>query len=161
MLVPLSVLATFAGCGYSPGYRSPPGVRSIAVPIFDNQTFPLRREVEYQLTDALRKEMQAATGLRLVASDAADMAVYGTVRDFREKLVSEGKHDVKLESTIVIVVDLVVEDYVNAKQWRESVTVREPLSIELGQTLEQATQVALRRLAKKILEQIESWEESV
>jgi hypothetical protein len=154
----VAVTGAIPGCGYSPGFRGPPGVHSIAVPMFNNQTAPLRREIEYTLTDAVRKEIQAVSDLRLTNSDDADMSLFGTVREFKEKLVSEGKHDEKLESSIVIAVDVVVEDYVNAKQWRERVTVREPLSVEAGQTLDQATQTALRRLAKKILEQIEAWE---
>lgn len=38
------------GCGYAAGYRLPGGVEVVNVPVFDNQTFPLRRDVELDLT---------------------------------------------------------------------------------------------------------------
>ena len=40
------------GCGYSLGYRAPTGVETIAIPIFQNVTFPLWREVEYEVTES-------------------------------------------------------------------------------------------------------------
>jgi hypothetical protein len=147
-----------AGCGYAPGYTSPPGVRTVAVPTFNNATFPLRREVEYDLTSTLRKEINTRTNLRLVDSGVADMTIHGTVREFREKLVAEDRQDRKTESSIIVEVDLVVEDYVNAKQWKERVSVREPLSTQTGETLETARSRALGNLAEKIIEQVEFWE---
>jgi len=131
----------------------------VAVPIFNNATFPLRREVEYDLTSALRQEIQTRTSLRLADSADADMAVHGTVREFRERLVAEGRVDQKTESSISIEVEVVVEDFVNGKQWRERVTVREPLSVQIGETFDVARARAIGNLAEKILEQIEYWEE--
>lgn len=131
----------------------------MAVPIFNNATFPLRREVEYDLTSALRKEIQTRTSLSLTDAGEADMAIHGTVREFREKLVAEGRVDQKTESSISIEVEVVVEDYLNARQWRERITVREPLSIQIGETFDAARSRAIGNLAEKILEQIEYWEE--
>ncbi len=156
-----AVAMSCAGCGYAMGYRSPEGARSIAVPIFNNETFPLRREIEYDLTSALRKEVQTRTRLKLADSGSADLALYGTVRDFKERVVAEGRADQKIESSIVIDVDLVMEDYVNGKQWRDSLSVREPLSIQIGETLDTARGRAIANLAEKILEQVEYWEEGL
>ncbi|MBI4604286.1 MAG: hypothetical protein HY721_20190 [Planctomycetes bacterium] len=147
------------GCGYSAGYRAPPSVETIAIPLFSNETFPLRRDVEHELTSALRKEVQARTALRLVGSEQADLVLYGTVRDFREKLVAEGRRDQKIESTVVISVRVVLEDYRNGRRREETVTVREPLSVQLGETLEAARRRAIANLAEKVLEQVEWWEE--
>jgi hypothetical protein len=160
--VGIALLAAFShpGCGYAPGSRAPPSVETVAVPIFDNQTFPLRRELEYDLTDLLRKEIQAKTSLRLVDQDVADMVVYGTVRHFEERVVSEGRLDEKTESNVIVAADLVVEDYRNRRQWRERVEVREPLSIERGEVLGEARARALRKLAERILITIEWWEEA-
>ena len=60
------VFAAAAGCGYTPGYRTPASVSTISVPIFDNHTFPLRREVEYDLTSAFRRQIQSRTALSIV-----------------------------------------------------------------------------------------------
>ena len=78
------------GCGYRLGVQTPPCVYRIAVPTFTNQTFPLRRDIETELTSALRKEIQGRTGLRLVADGQSDMTVYGWIREFREKVLAEG-----------------------------------------------------------------------
>ena len=43
------------------------------MPIFDNMTFPLRRDIEYELTSALRREIQARTRLRLVDDRVAEV----------------------------------------------------------------------------------------
>jgi predicted PilT family ATPase len=148
-----------AGCGYALGYRTPDSVTTIAVPIFNNETFPLRREIEYELTNAVRKEIQTKTHLELVDQDAADMVVYGTIREFQERVVAEGRRDEKIESNIHVTVELVVEDYRNKRRWRERVRVREPLSIERGETLEVAEKRAFENLAERILVTLESWEE--
>lgn len=155
----LGLLVSLApGCGYSAGYRVPPGVRSIAVPVFNNATFPLRREVELDLTSALRKEILTRTTLRLAEASEADLAVFGTILELRERLVAEGRADQKTESSISIEVDLIVEDYLSSRQWREKVSVREPLSVQIGETFDVARSRAIGNLAEKILEQIEFWE---
>ena len=87
------VLTALTGCGYSLGYRTPSAVQSVAVPIFQNQTFPLRREIEYELTSAFRKEIQARTQLCLTNSLDADMVVHGTIRYYRERVIAEGDSD--------------------------------------------------------------------
>ena len=79
------------GCGYRLGVQTPRGVYRIAVPTFTNQTFPLRRDIETELTSALREEIQGRTGLRLVADGESDMTVYGGVREFREQVLAEGE----------------------------------------------------------------------
>ena len=152
-------LVLVAGCGYSAGYRAPPSVESVAVPIFQNATFPMRREVEYEVTKALRNEILARTSLRLTDDRDADMAVYGTVREFRENVVTEGAHDKKIESILVIVVGLIVEDYRNARRSQSEVRVREPFSPQLGETSETVRARAIKNLSERMLLNIESWEE--
>jgi len=95
------------GCNYSLGVPLPPSVRTVAVPTFNNNTFPLRREIEYELTSAVRKEIQSQTSLQISSSGGADLVIHGTIVEFREQVVAEGKHDQKIESTIVASVSLV------------------------------------------------------
>ena len=148
---------TSGGCGYHLGHRPPPSVQTIAVPIFDNVTFPLRRDIEYALTSALRREIQVRTPLRLVDDDSADMTVYGKVAEFQERTVAETATDRKLESRFRITVHLVIEDYVNGTVTRKTVKDTEPFSIEPGQTLDAAQRRAVDNLSEKILLAIEAW----
>lgn len=156
----LGVSIACCGCGYSVGFKAPRDVRSISVPIFQNETFPLRREVEYDLTRAIREEIQTRSDLRLVDDEAADMAVYGSITSFRERLVAEGRVDEKIESSIVVEVSLIVEDYLARRQRKiPRVQVTEPLSVQIGETVDEARRRAIGNLAEKIVEQLESWEE--
>jgi len=147
-----------AGCGYSIGYRAPPSVRTIAVPIFNNATFPLRREIEYELTTALRKDIQSRTPLQLADSEQADLVLYGTVMRFREGVVADGRRDQKIESMVTIEVEIIVEDFVNRERWTENVAVQEPFSPQIGETEDEVRSRAIVNLAEKILGQLAAWE---
>ncbi|MBN1443851.1 MAG: LptE family protein [Planctomycetes bacterium] len=159
LLLPAAIaLLPTAGCGvYTLGYRAPPSVHTIAVPIFDNATFPLRRDVEYELTSAVRREIQSRTPLSLVAEEEADLVVYGKVSSFRERVIAEGRQDEKLESNIYVSVDLVVEDRVQRQRWKDTVTKVEPFSIARGETIDQARRRAIENLAEKILIALDRW----
>jgi hypothetical protein len=153
----LAIATLASGCGYTLGYRLPTGVTTIAVPIFDNQTFPLRREVEHDLTEAFREQIQLRTSLVLTDQSKADMVVYGTIRRFRERAVAEDRVDRKIESNISAEVELVVEDYRNKKRSREVVTRIEPLSVQSGETFETARARAIANLAERLVTRIEDW----
>ncbi len=68
----LLLILSSLGCGYSAGYKMPPGVIKLAVPMFENQTFPLRREIEYDMTRAVRQELELRTDAILVARGGED-----------------------------------------------------------------------------------------
>ena len=144
-------------CGYSLGYHTPPSVHTIAVPIFNNDTFPLRREVEYELTSAFRKELQSRTALRLVSRESADWLVIGTIRQFNQRPISEGRRDRTIESNIYAVVQLVVEDRVEGTRRVEVVRKTEPFSIERGETFETGRRRAIANLAERMVTAIEFW----
>ena len=160
-LVAILLIACCAsGCGYSVGFRAPPGVYTIGVPIFHNSTFPLRREIEYVLTSEVRREIQTRTELRVVASEDADLVLRGHIVVFREVLVVEGEGDSKIDSNLHAVVRLVMEDSRNGFELRpEPVETVEPFSQAAGETFEDATQRALRDLAKRIVAAIEYWDD--
>ena len=146
------------GCGYSLGYRAPPHVQSVAVPIFQNQSFPLFRDIEYELTDTFRREIQARTPLEVLTSGSADLLILGTIRDFRKSTVAEDEHDRAIESVLVVVVSVTVEDFRNRRRWTEDVRVVEPFSIQLGDTTASVRERAFKNLSERMLLAIESWE---
>lgn len=156
-LLAILALAGASGCGYHLGHRALEGVRSVAVPIFDNTTFPLRRDVEYELTRALRAEIQRRTDLALVSSERADLMIYGRILDFTEGVIAEGRRDEKLESTLGITVELVIEDNVHRTVTRQRVREWQPFSVAAGETIEIARRRAVENLAEKILLVAEPW----
>lgn len=157
LLLGLFTCCAIEGCGYRLGYRAPNRVRSIAVPIFNNSTLPLRRDIEYELTATLRQDVQSRTSLRLVADETADMVVYGTVSGFDERVLAEDRQDAKLEAVIEITVDLVVEDRVNGKKWIRTVRDREPFSLARGETSDLARLRAVDNLSEMILIALDAW----
>ena len=83
LLAVLAALATLVGCasdptkGYSTESSFPDDVRSVAIPIFENHT--LFRDVEFDLTDALIKEIEARTPYKVLSSAKADTVLLGRI----------------------------------------------------------------------------------
>jgi hypothetical protein len=82
-LLMLSAACT-AGCasdpsqGYSTSTIFPTDIRTVAVPIFANDTYT--RDVEFQLTDALIKEIESRTPYKVVPASRADTILLGQIR---------------------------------------------------------------------------------
>ena len=157
ILALLAVGSLLGGCGYHLGARMAPGVSTIAVPTFTNDTFALRRDLEFELTSALRKAVLERTSLRLREDGEADVTVYGTIRRFRERVLTEDALDRELESSITISVHLRIEDYRSRTVREEVVSESEPLSITQGETLLVARRRAIAGLARKILDVVQAY----
>lgn len=153
-------LLILSGCGYSTGYRMPEGVRTVAVPLFRNETFPLRRDVEVEVTRALKQELERRTELRVVADgESADAILEGIVLEFRQGVLAEGAGDAVQESGIAVrmrirlvrirdgavLVERVIQDYA-------------AFSNLAGEGIEVARAEAVRELARRIVPAIEPWE---
>lgn len=147
------------GCGYVAGYRMPPGVETLAVPMFDNRTFPLRREVEYDLTGAVRRELQLQTDARIVSSEAADAILEGTILSFDENVVVEGPLDSVQESSLSVQVRIRLLDRRSSRVLFEHiVSDQATYSVLDGETLEDARTEAIDEVAERIVAQLEFWE---
>lgn len=159
--LPLALVAAvhLAGCGYtlgvSMGSGGAAGETTIAVPTFGNDAFPLRRDLEYELTSAVRREIQARSPLTLVEDGSSDVTVYGSIVDYEENVLAEDPQDRKLESVVTLVVRLIVEDY-RTKERREAlVTESEPRSVTQGERAEATERRALDGLARKIVDHVQ------
>jgi hypothetical protein len=75
-----------AGCGYSHGGTFPKDIASIAVPIFQNRTE--YRDVEFDLTEALIKEIELKTPYKVVRSGDADTILVGVVTGVEQRVLS-------------------------------------------------------------------------
>ncbi len=90
VLFPISIAAVclgLCGCAEMSGYSNeslfPEDVSSVCLDMFDNQTF--RRGVEYELSDALAKRIEAQTPYKLVSStDRADTVISGQIASIGE-----------------------------------------------------------------------------
>ena len=83
-LVALGAASLHCGCasdpsqGYSNGSIYPTNISTVASPIFTSDSYT--RDVEFQLTDALIKEIEARTPYKVVAADHADTVLLGQIR---------------------------------------------------------------------------------
>ncbi len=71
-------VSTQSGCGYTVGNAFGAPVRTVAVPMFQNESF--RRGLEEQLTDAVHREIQNRTPFRLARDEnTADTRLVGRI----------------------------------------------------------------------------------
>ena len=154
----LGLAVLLCGCGYTSGYRLPAGVREIAVPIFDNRTLPLRREIEFELTREVRRELQIRTEASLVDRQKADAVIEGAILSFRQGVLAEGVGDSIQETGIVVRIKIRLVRVRDGKVLLERVlSEHSSFSNIAGETIAEATREVMRDLAQRIVAEIEPW----
>lgn len=86
-----SLCAGLCGCSEIAGYSNEPlfprDVDSVCLKMFDNQSF--RRGVEYELSDALAKRIEAETPYKIISNeDLADTVISGQITAIGESALS-------------------------------------------------------------------------
>ena len=107
-LLLLCLLLMPAACGYGTREIFPARYETIAVPIFENRTF--YREVEFDLTEAVIKEVEQRTPYRVVATDAADTVLEGRIMVIEQDVLSQATGAVPQEVEVVIAIDFAWRD---------------------------------------------------
>lgn len=138
-------------------------VRSVSVPVFENDTF--RRNVEYQLTEAVQKEIQNRTPYRLVQGPEADTILRGRIVEFRKDVLGETKFDDPRELQLSLMVQVTWEDRRTGRVLAEQEVPINPTLIplasqgefapEVGQSMATGTQDSVDRLARRIVNMME------
>jgi hypothetical protein len=110
----------FAGCASDPskGYSSKPlfrgDISTVAVPIFENKT--VVRDVEFQLTDALIKEIESRTPYKVTSGAHGDTIVLGQIRDVQLDQLSKSRLTGLSEEVILsVTIDFLWKDHRNGK----------------------------------------------
>ncbi len=151
----VTAVLTLSGCqGYSSEPLYPTNVRTIYVEMFENTTF--RRSMEYTLTDALAKRIEAETPYKIVSSrDSADTVVYGRIVSARTAALSTERNvgrplekDIELRAIVnwknLRTGELIIEN--------ESLAAAASYSEWLRQGETYGTSLAANNLAVKIVE---------
>lgn len=86
MLLALAGLGS-TGCGYSNKSLHPDSVRTVYVDMFQTREF--RRGIEFQLTEALRKEIERSTPYKNAAKNRADTLIEGEVLAWKENAIAK------------------------------------------------------------------------
>jgi hypothetical protein len=165
VLLAAAVAAAFPlGCGYMVGNGFGPEIRTVSVPIFQNNTY--RRNIEYQLTEAVQKEIQNRTPFRLASGDEADTRLLGTIVEVRKDVLGETQFDDPRELQLTLMVRVTWEDLRTGRVLAEQevpltpdlipVTGQAEFAPEVGHSLATATQDSVNRLARKIVNMMEA-----
>lgn len=86
LFVAVTVMAA-GGCGYSNESLHRENVRTVYVEMFQSREF--RRGIEFQLTEALRKEIEKSTPYRNAPRNRADSVLEGEVIQWQEAAVGK------------------------------------------------------------------------
>ncbi|MHC4061645.1 MAG: LPS assembly lipoprotein LptE [Planctomycetota bacterium] len=151
----------FCGCAEMTGYSDeslfPHDVVSVYVEMFDNQSF--WRGVEYDLTDALAKRIEAETPYKIVSNrDRADSVISGQISSVRQSILSiERQTGTALEKEVEL---RAVVNWKNLKTAELLVDDRQVVAAASYSELQQqgfkyASSLAANNLAEKIVELME------
>jgi hypothetical protein len=77
-----AVSAALAGCGYRAGALYRPNIDTVYVQIFASKEF--RRDLEFKLTEAIKKRISLETPYRLAPREKADTILSGEVLEERQ-----------------------------------------------------------------------------
>ncbi len=149
-----------SGCGYVVGPSYSGEVCTVHVPTFTNTTY--RRGVEFQLTEAVQKQIQMRSSFRLAKEGEADTRLTGRiVNNFKTVLGETGGDDAR-SLQVNLLVELTWEDLRTQKILMEQ---RIPVAadkvqqaslsefaVETGGSLATAQQDAIDRMARQIVE---------
>ena len=155
--------AALPGCGYMVGSTHPADVRTVAVPVFQSQSF--RRGFEFQLTEAVHKEIQNRTHFRLAKEPYADSRLSGRIVAIRKQLLGENAFDEPRELQLQLAVEVTWEDLRTGEVLERRQVPISPEAVQLlstadfapevGQSLATARQEAVETLARQIVDMME------
>jgi len=86
VLLAVAWVLALPGCGYRSTETCPEQYQSVSVPIFENRTF--YKGVEFDLAEALTKQLTARTAYRLASPGAADTVLEGTITSIQQVTLS-------------------------------------------------------------------------
>lgn len=157
-ILAISVSISICGCsGYSSQSLYPTDVKSVRVEMFDNQTF--RRGIEYKLSNALPKRIEANTPYKVITSkDRADTVMSGQITSAGQGvLVIERETGRALEKEITLRAIVNWKDLKTGQLLIDNETIQATATYSewQNQSFEYAYTLAANKLAVKIVERME------
>lgn len=154
----LLLLALAPGCGYS--FRPPydKAVRTVYVPIFRTQTY--RRDINYQLTELVMKEIERRTPYKVVSSpEGADTMLIGVIQSTDKNTVVENPDNLprQLNASVTVSVKWTRIPPSPAEEKRGPVIITELSNFapEIGESTETAFYRTCQQIATQIVDMME------
>jgi hypothetical protein len=153
-ILTVMALCLVSGCGYSQREPFPEQYNAVAVPIFENASF--ERGVEFDLAEALTKELRSRTPYQIRRADIADTVLDGEItRVDRDMLSRREVGGVPQEVEVTVSIDFTWTDA------RTGETIMERRGFEavgrhiptapIGEPYEVAQREAVERLARDVV----------
>lgn len=154
---------TLAGCGYVIGPAFPTAVQTVYVPVIKSNSN--RREIEYQLTEAVQREIKQRSGIRLAKPPYAQTQLKVEVVELTKNMLGETQFDDPRELQMRLAVNATWEDLrtgqILARQQLDlapavrQVEATGEFTPELGHSMATANQVAVKDVAAKVVDLME------
>ena len=158
----ISCLFFVGGCKYLSDYSNESlyrqDIASVYVEMFDNKTF--ERGIEYELTDALAKRIEAETPYKIITSrDRADTVISGYITSLGTSILSvEQESGRALEKQVVLEAQISWKDLKTGAMLIDERKVQASASYSewQNQGASYASSLAANKLARKITELMEN-----
>lgn len=157
-------LTMLHGCGYTVGPAFDGEVQSVYVEIFSTNEF--RRTLELQLTEAIQRQVQTDSPLRLAKEHNADTKLSGRIVGARKRVLGQtGFDDARqLEADFRIQVswedlrtgELLKQQEVELPADLINLKTEGVFAPEVGQSLATAHQIAIEKMAREIVQMMET-----
>lgn len=156
----VAVLSLLAACGVHYGFSEgsfPSHVRTMAILPFENQT--ATTELQSELFDSMRRELQRRLGVRDAAQDDADALVRGTIvsydADVPSAISADPRQAVSARRRLQVTVDVEILDQTTGKTlWQRKGLRAEGEYAERGEA--EGRKEAIKRIVNDIIEGAQS-----
>ncbi len=119
-VLPIICMALLMGCGYQMVGKEthvPPGLSSVAIPTFKNETF--EPGIEIPFTQAFLREFIQDRRVNVVGRSEASCVLEGSVKFFTIQSVSYDKSGFALEYQTHVVLEITLKDREGKVLWQE------------------------------------------
>jgi hypothetical protein len=154
-----------AGCaadpsqGYSFSSTYPKGVKTVTIPTFDNYSF--NPGLEVQLTEAIIKEVQRSSGIRVTTAEQADSRLHGVITKVQlRRLTLNDITALTQEQAVQLTVDFEWKDNRTGKvlvsRKNFSATDTYVPARPVGERIEVGEEATIQRMARDIVAEMRS-----
>jgi len=144
------------GCGYSTRSLYDPGIQTVAVDVFKNETF--RRDLELDLTRKVARQLRLKTPWRVANRSRADAVLTGRIVAAQERVLSEDNRDLVFESSVIVQVEAELKN-LHTGEVIKKIRRRSQVAFLVPRGEDQATAFdrSLTDLAEDIVQALEDW----
>lgn len=150
------ITLALGGCGYTTASLYNSSIKTVAVPMWRNQTF--RRQLQFKLTEAIDKNIEARTPFRLASRSTADSVLTGTIVSVQENVLNSNfQTNLPQQTQVTIAVDFTWSDLRSGKvlEVRKNFSASASEVPAIGTQLPDAEQIVIERLARRIVDSMQ------